>query len=142
MKFIPLIFIMGFTMSTFGQKEQLLISNSKNFEFSPFTDVEIKGDTVHYSFTMYIKEIALAKYSSTVNEKLKFDSLTTAIEFVSLDNGYQYYYPINKLTFNQHDLQERTQNYHSKNCKIRLDGILYRSNPNPIVVIQSLEIIK
>ena len=144
---ITILFIFSFLIS-YGQinNNRISISNSENFELSPFTNLILNKKITKHNFVIKINKIWWSKYDLYKREAeiigVREYELNSGLIFTKNgDYSKHYYYPVSKNFKNKNFNDEINSNL-KKDIKVKFYTTIYKTETNPIIVINCIELKK
>lgn len=146
-KITTILFILSF-MTGYGQanNEKILISNSKNFELSPFKNLILNKKKTKYNFVFTINKIWWSKYKLNKSEAeiigVREYELNSGLIFTkNEDFSKHYYYPVSK-NFKDKNFNDEINSNLKKDIKVEFHTTIYKTETNPIIVINCIKLLK
>jgi hypothetical protein len=129
------------TASCQEKNNEHTISNSENYNYSPFVNYNINGDKADFVCEIEIASINYAKYYNENDSNvtgIDTSKLNTALEIRTEENGLIkiYYYPVD-INFNNNWIT--SSNTESKK-RIQVYFELFKSEKQPVALINKVEL--
>jgi len=128
-----------------NKKKPITISNSENFELSPFANVILKENITEYNLILNINNINWSKYHNKRDALiLGVDEykLNTALSFTKEKKSKEhYYYPISN-NFDPKSFPKEINSILTKDVKLKFYTKIYKTKTTPIIVIDSVRLHK
>jgi hypothetical protein len=148
MKNIITILFFLFILVSYGQtipNSKIYISNSQNFDLSPFTRLVLHKKITKYNFVIKVGNISASKYHNKRDAEIlgvgEYD-LNTALEFTKKNDSLKhYYYPISD-NFNGKYFEKEISYNLNKNMRLKFYTTIYKTESNPIVIINCVKLLK
>tara|TARA_B110000091_G_C13635832_1_gene399099 strand:+ start:316 stop:765 length:450 start_codon:yes stop_codon:yes gene_type:complete len=142
---ILLFFILFKGCKQTNKNEEIYISNSENFELSPFTNIILKENITEYNLILNINNINWSKYHNKRDALiLGVDEykLNTALSFTKEKKSKEhYYYPISN-DFDPKSFPKEINSILTKDVKLKFYTKIYKTKTTPIIVIDSVRLHK
>ena len=144
---ITTLFILFFLIG-YGQinNDEIFISNTENFELSPFKNLILKKKITKYNFVFTINKIWWSKYRLNKSEATTIGvgeyELNSGLVFTKNgDYSKHYYYPVSK-NFKDKNFSDEINYDLNRYIKVEFYATIYKTETNPIIVINCIKLLK